>query len=149
MPPVAPATISRDESGRATIRAVRLTAPLRLDGALDEAVYASVPPISDFIQVEPQEGAPATEKTEVWVTFDGNYVYVSFRCYESEPARVVANEMRRDGGNLWQGNDIVGFLFDTFYDRRNLYQFSVNPIGGRSDGQVTGERQWNGDWNPV
>jgi len=120
-----------------------------VDGRLDEALYKEFQPISDFVQVEPDEGAPATEKTEVWVTFDGNYVYVSFRCYESEPARVVANEMRRDGGNLWQGNDIVGFLFDTFYDRRNLYQFSVNPIGGRSDGQVTGERQWNGDWNPV
>jgi hypothetical protein len=148
-PPVAPAVISRDESGRATIRAVRLTTPMRLDGALDEAVYTSVPPISDFIQVEPQEGAPATEKTEVWVTFDRDNVYVSFRCWESEPTRVVANEMRRDGGNLWQGNDIVGFLFDTFYDRRNAIQFIVNPIGGRSDGQVTNERQWNGDWNPI
>jgi hypothetical protein len=148
-PPVAPAVISRDESGRATIRAVRLTAPMRLDGVLDEAVYTSVPPISDFIQVEPQEGAPATEKTEVWITFDRDYIYVSFRCSESEPTRVVANEMRRDGGSLWQGNDIVGFLFDTFYDRRNSLQFTVNPIGGRSDAQVTNERQWNDDWNPI
>ena len=112
-PPAAPAVISRDESGRATIRAVRLTAPMRLDGLLDEVVYATVPPISDFIQVEPQEGTPATEKTEVWVTFDRDHVYVSFRCFESEPTRVVANEMRRDG-NLWQGNDVVAFLFDTF-----------------------------------
>ena len=148
-PPVPPAVISRDESGRATIRAVRLTAPMRLDGLLDEAVYANVPPISDFVQVEPQEGTPATEKTDVWITFDRDYVYVSFRCWESEPTRVVANEMRRDGGALWQGNDIVGFLFDTFYDRRNSLQFIVNPIGGRSDAQVTNERQWNGDWNPI
>jgi hypothetical protein len=147
-PPIAPATITRDESGRATIRAIRLPAPLRLDGALDEAVYASVPPISDFIQVEPQEGAPATERTEVWITFDSDHVYVSFRCFESDPARVVANEMRRDGNNLWQANDVVGFAFDTFYDRRNAFQFIVNPIGGRMDGQIT-ERQWNGDWNPV
>ena len=108
-----------------------------------------MPPISDFIQVEPQEGAPATEKTEVWVSFDDDYVYVSFRCFESEPTRVVANEMRRDGNNLWQGNDVVGFVFDTFYDRRNAFQFIVNPIGGRIDGQITNERQWNGDWNPV
>ena len=68
---------------------------------------------------------------------------------KASPTRVVANEMRRDGNNLWQGNDVVGFAFDTFYDRRNLFQFIVNPIGGRSDGQVTNERQWNGDWNPV
>ena len=148
-PPVAPATVARDESGRATVRAIRLAQPLRLDGALDEAIYTSVPPISDFIQVEPEEGAPATEKTEVWVSFDDDYVYISFRCFETEPTRVVANEMRRDGNNLWQGNDVVGFVFDTFYDRRNAFQFIVSPIGGRMDGQITNERQWNGDWNPV
>jgi hypothetical protein len=148
-PPVAPATVTRDEAGRATIRAVRLSSPLRLDGALDEEIYTSVSPISDFIQVEPQEGAPATERTELWVTFDDDHVYVSFRCFESEPDRVVANEMRRDGNSLWQGNDVVGFVFDSFYDRRNAFQFIVNPIGGRMDGQITNERQWNGDWNPV
>ena len=147
-PPVAPAVITRDAAGRATIRAVRLAAPMRLDGVLDEAVYSSVPPISDFIQVEPQEGAPATEKTELWLTFDRDYVYVSFRCWESDPARVVANEMRRDSTMLWQGNDIVGFIFDTFYDRRNAFQFTVNQIGGRSDAQLT-SGQWNGDWNTV
>ena len=146
---MAPATVARDESGRATVRAIRLAQPLRLDGALDEAIYTSVPPISDFIQVEPEEGAPATEKTEVWVSFDDDYVYISFRCFETEPTRVVANEMRRDGNNLWQGNDVVGFVFDTFYDRRNAFQFIVSPIGGRMDGQITNERQWNGDWNPV
>jgi Domain of unknown function (DUF5916) len=148
-PPVPPEVISRDESGRATIRAVYLTMPIRIDGVLDEALYSDVPAISDFIQVEPQEGAPATEKTEFWLTFDRDAVYVSFRCWESEPTRVVANDMRRDGNSLWQGNDVVGFLFDTFYDRRNAIQFIVNPIGGRSDGQVTNERQWNGDWNPI
>ena len=148
-PPVAPAVISRDESGRATIRAVRLTTPLRLDGRLDEPFYASVPPISDFIQQEPREGAPATEKTEIWLAFDGDHVYVSVRCWESQPERVVANEMRRDGTNMWSGNDIVSLMFDTFYDRRNSFNFTVNAIGGRQDGHVTNERQWNGDWNTV
>ena len=80
-PPVPPAVISRDAaSGRVTIRAVRLTAPLRLDGQLDEAVYTGVPAMSDLIQQEPQEGSPATEKTEAWVLFDRDQVYVSFRC---------------------------------------------------------------------
>src|SRR4249919_4008076 len=54
-PPISPAVISRDESGRATIRAVRVTTPMRIDGRLDEPLYTSVPPISDFIQQEPQE----------------------------------------------------------------------------------------------
>jgi hypothetical protein len=148
-PPVAPAVITRDASGRATVRAVRVTTPLRIDGALDEALYTSVPPISDFIQQEPREGEPASEKTEMWVAFDDRNVYVAFRCWETEPDRLVANEMRRDGPNMWQGNDIVAVSFDTFYDRRNSFNFVMNALGARDDGQVTNERQWNGDWNTV
>ena len=104
--------------------------------------------MSDFIQAEPQEGSPATERTEAWVTFDREYVYVSFRCWESRPERIVADEMRRDSGNIVQ-NDFVAFSLDPFYDRRNPVLFTVNAIGGRMDGQVTDERQYNGDWNPI
>src|SRR5438094_415984 len=68
LPPVAPATITRNVSGtRAVVRANRLTAPIHIDGKLEEDIYSSVVPISDFIQSEPVEGQPATEKTEVWV----------------------------------------------------------------------------------
>ena len=75
-------------------------------------------------------------------------VYVTFRAWESEPARMVADEMRRDSINIIQ-NENVAFGFDTFYDRRNSFHFSVNPLGGRTDGQNTNEGQYNGDWNPV
>ncbi len=148
-PPVPPATISRDQSGRATVRAVRLAAPLRIDGQLDESVYHDTPPISDFIQGEPHEGQPATEKTDVWVTFDSKNVYVSFRCWESQPDKIVATEMRRDGAIIFTGDDSVLFQFDTFYDRRNSFVFTTNPLGARMEGQVTNERQYSGDWNPV
>ena len=117
-PPVAPGVISRDQSGRATIRAVRLMEPLRLDGRLDEAVYASVPPITDFIQQEPVDGAAATEKTELWVFFDRERFYVTFRCWESRRDALVANEMRHDNLGIFQ-NDHVAFIVDSFYDRRN------------------------------
>src|SRR5437764_551431 len=76
-PPTLPETVARDEQGRATIRAVRIDAPLRIDGRLDEPLYSSVLPISDFIQTEPKAGAPATEKTEIWIAFDNDNVYVS------------------------------------------------------------------------
>ena len=146
--PEPPAVIARDGRGRVTVRAVRLTSQLQLDGRLDEVVYSSVPPMSDFIQQEPVEGAPATEKTEVWLLFDRDHVYISFRCWESRPERMVVNEMRRDDLNVFQ-NDHVAFVFDTFYDRRNAVEFVVNPIGGRIDGQITNERQFSGDWNPI
>ena len=147
--PVAPSTISRDDEGRATVRAIRLAQPLRIDGALSEPHYAATPPMSDFIQVEPDHGEPASEKTDIWVSFDENTLYVSARMWDTDLDRLVATEMRRDSQTMFQGNDVISFVFDTFYDRRNGMIFTVNPIGGRSDTQVTGERQFNQDWNPV
>ena len=68
--PVAPSIISRDADGRATLRAIRLSTPIKLDGQLDEAVYATTPSFTDFFQMEPVEGQVATEKTEGWLFFD-------------------------------------------------------------------------------
>ncbi|MGE3511077.1 MAG: DUF5916 domain-containing protein [Vicinamibacterales bacterium] len=147
-PPELPETVSRDDQGRATVRAVRLTTPIRVDGRLDELVYQTVKPAGGFIQTEPKAGVPATESTEVWVTFDNDAVYVTFRCYESEPGRMVLNEMRRDSFNLLQ-NDGIGFVLDTYHDRRNAVSFVVTPLGGRMDGQISNERQYNADWNPI
>ena len=146
--PIPPAVISRDASGRATIRAVRISTPLQIDGQLDEAVYATVPSMSDFIQTEPAEGSPANEKTEVWVFFDDAHIYIVCRCWETHPERIVANEMRRDNFGIVR-NDNFAWSFDTFFDKRNGVLFEVNPIGGRVDGQITNESQVNTDWNPV
>jgi hypothetical protein len=146
--PIAPATVSRDAEGRVALRAVRLQTPLKIDGHLDESVYTAVPSVSDLWQQEPVEGESATEKTEFWVLFDADRLYVSIRAWESNMAGVVANEMRRDSNNVFQG-DHVAFLLDTFYDRRNGVEFAVNPVGGRWDGQISNESQINADWNPV
>src|SRR5215510_9327696 len=147
-PPIAPAVVSRDANGRATVRAIRLDQPLRLDGALDEAVYET-PSISDFIQQVPREGAPATERTEAWVMFDRETIYVAGRCWDTAPPeRWVANELRRDTNQLRQ-NDTFGVILDTFYDRRNGFLFYTNPLGARADQAVTDEGNLNPDWNPV
>src|SRR5688572_6268015 len=147
--PVAPEVVTRDSAGRAAVRAVRVTEPVRLDGRLDEALYRDVPPISGFLQMEPQAGLPATERTDLWIAFDEDHIYVSFRNWDTRMDRLVATEMRRDSTNTWQGNDLVSFIFDTFYDKRNANAFTINPLGGRSDGQMVNERQYSIDWNPV
>ena len=148
-PPIAPAVMNRDEQGRTTVRAIRLAAGIRLDGVLDEAVYTNVPAITDFIQQVPTEGAPATEKTEAWIMFDSTNVYVSARVWDSAPeSEWVANEMRRDTSQLRQ-NDTFTVFFDTFYDRRNGFNFYTNPLGARADQQFSNEGNPNGDWNPV
>ncbi len=145
-PQAVPEVIRRDEAGRATIRAVRVTSPIQINGQFDEAVYTEVPPISAFIQIEPDHGSAATEKTEVWITFDHDNLHVSVRCWDSHAERIVANEMRRDNGNVFSG-DYIAFNFDTSYDRRNATDFAVNPVGGRADGQITNEDLYSIDWN--
>ena len=71
-----------------------MAAPLRIDGQLDEEFYRSVAPMSDFVQIEPVDGAPATEKTDVWFAFDDERIYIAFRCWDSHPELRVAKEMR-------------------------------------------------------
>ena len=148
-PPVAPATIRRDGAGRATVRAVRVDEPLRIDGVLDEGVYEVVAPVSGFLQQLPVEGAPASEKTEAWIFFDAENVYVSARLWDSAPeSEWIANEMQRDSFQLIQ-NDNFSLSFDTFYDRRNGAAFMINPLGGFFDYQITDEGNPNNDWNPI
>ena len=148
-PPAPPETVARDAAGRATVRAVLLGGPLQVDGELDEEVYDTVPPVSDFIQQLPDEGAPATERTEAWVFYDTQNVYVSARLWDSAPeSQWIANEMQRDSFQLIN-NDSFSLAFDTFYDRRNGVAFMVNPIGGFFDYEITDEGNPNSDWNPI
>ena len=148
-PPVAPETIARDATGRATVRAVRVSEPLRLDGVLDEGSYETVPSFGGFIQQAPNEGEPSTERTEAWVFYDDRNVYVGARLWDSAPeSEWVANEMQRDSFQLIN-NEYFSASFDTFYDRRNAVAFMVNPLGGFFDFQITNEGSPNSNWNPI
>lgn len=146
--PIAPKVIARDDAGHATIRAVRITTPITLDGRLDETIYRDTQSFGDFIQQEPFEGKPATERTDVWMLFDNDAVYVSARMWESAPGKRVTSDMQRDARNLFN-NDHFAVLFDTFYDHRNGYYFYANSQGGMVDGQLVNEapnNNWNGIW---
>jgi hypothetical protein len=148
--PAAPASISRDAAGRATLRAHRLAEPIKVDGVLNEAAYEQAVPIGDFVQYEPANCAPATEKTELWIFFDDRNFYVAGRAYDSAPPeRWVLNEMRRDNPNI-SNNESIGFSIDTFNDRRNAFLFELNAEGGFLDSQITNEGfPPNNNWNAV
>jgi len=122
--------------------------PIRIDGKLDEALYTRFEPASGFIQQEPREGEPASERTEAWIFFDADNLYISARCFDSDPSRMVANEMRRDNPNLFE-NEHFAIVLDTFHDKRNAYMFYATPLGGMFDGLVTDEGATNRDWNTV
>ena len=148
-PPDTPGAMARDASGRSTIRAIKLAEPLRLDGALDDAVYTTSPGFGGLLQTAPRYGEPSTVKTDIWVMFDQDYIYVSARCWDpAPPGKWIANELRRDT-NQMRNNDHFGVGFDTFYDRRSGYMFYANPIGGFADYSVVDEGMPNSDWNPV
>jgi hypothetical protein len=147
--PQPPETITRDARGRATVRAIKLSEPLRLDGQLDEEVYRTTKPFGGLLQVAPKYGAESTERSDVWVTYDNENIYVTCRCWDSTPPdRWIANELRRDTNQLRQ-NDHFGVMFDTFYDRRSGFMFYTNPLGALADYSVIDEGQPNTDWNPV
>ena len=146
--PIHPETISRTPEGGVTVRAVRIPEALRLDGRLDEPYYREIRPFSGFIQQDPDEGAPATEKTEGWIFFDADNIYVSVRCLDAHPEREIANEMRRDSNNIVQ-NENVTIIFDTFHDKRNSVFFQTTPLGAQRDVAATDETNLNIDWNTV
>lgn len=141
--------VSREAPDKVTVRAFRAATPLRIDGRLDEEIYRTIAPISDFIQQEPDEGQPATEKTEAWILFDEVNLYICARNWDSHPEREVANELRRDNSNIL-GNENLTFAIDTLHDRRNGYVFQTNALGALRDMAVTDDQQnqaWNGIWN--
>ena len=147
-PPELPEMVRRDDLGNATMRATRLEEPLDFDGRLDDAIYERVPGVGGFIQVLPLEGEPATEQTEVWIFYDDDTLYVAGRCWDSQPDRMVATEMRRDNFGIFN-NENLAVILDTFYDRRNAFFFYMNPIGGFFDGLIVDERNVNRDWTAV
>ena len=135
----------RGADGRLEIRAVETSAPVDVDGVLDDAVWTKAPAVGHFIQAEPDEGQPATERTLVRVAYDARYVYVAAICYD-DPHALVITDIRKDFNRVNQ--DGFAVIFDTFGDRRNGYLFATNPAGARFDEQVTNEgRDENASWD--
>ena len=145
-----PNVMTRDDAnGKSTVRAIKLSAPLKLDGRLDDEVYTRFTPFDGMVQAAPAYGQASTERTDIWVMYDGENIYVSARCWDAAPPEQwIANELRRDT-NQMRNNDHFGVAFDTFYDRRSGFMFYANVLGGFADYSVIDEGGSNSDWNPV
>jgi len=119
-----------------------------VDGLLNDSVWFGASRITTFFQREPNEGLPATESTNVAITFDRHNLYIGIRCYDSRVDQIIANEMRYDVD--LSENDRIEILLDTFNDGRNTFFFSTNPLGVQRDGLVRNEGEnLNWDWNGV
>ena len=113
-----------------------------IDGRVDEAIWQTVEPQSGFVQQDPDEGAPATEKTEVRVLVGRGHVYVGIICFDSDPSRIIVSQARRDASLT--DTDAIILVFDTFNDSQNGFVFGTNPLGIEYDGQVASEGQTGG-----
>jgi hypothetical protein len=127
--------------GRAAKASVTTTAPV-IDGKLDDEAWKGATLFSDFVQREPLEGTPATERTEVRVTSDGEALYVGAWLYDREASLIVPSEKIRDV--TLTNSDYVGFILDTYHDRQNGFLFGTTPSGIEHDAQVVREGEGGG-----
>jgi len=127
---------------RVSASPTRAAKPPDIDGRLDDDAWAAAPPITGFVQREPEEGVPATEHTEVRILVDDEALYVGAWLFDSDPTGVVLGERIRDA-DLERG-DFFGIILDTYQDRQNGFIFSTNPGGIEYDAQVVKEGEGGG-----
>jgi len=127
-----------DPSAQKTVQAVQTNGTINVDGVLEEKVWKTKG-YSDFVQSDPIDGATPTEKTEVWVAYDKEAIYVAARLYDSNPESITSRLGRRDD---FVESDWFIFAVDPYYDRRTGFQFAVNPAGSIVDWTL-----YNDEWN--
>jgi hypothetical protein len=128
--------------------AVRIEASERpaVDGRLDEAVWGRANVATGFVQQEPEVGAPATERTEVRVLYDGAALYVGFRNWVRDPATMIARLARRDVGVV---SDRVLVGLDSYDDGRTAFEFAVTAAGVQQDILVYNDTFEDWNWDAV
>ena len=111
-----------------------------IDGeVIEDQFWQQIKPIDQFIQTKPNAGYPASEKTEVRITYNATTFFLSVVCYDSEPDKLVVSDARRDA--TLDNTDSFLFILDTYHDGQNGFMFGTNPIGVEYDGQVDNEGQ--------
>jgi hypothetical protein len=136
----------KDKREQRVIRALRAEEPIKIDGLLKEKAWRGNG-YSGFLQAEPDDGKPATEKTVVWVAFDNKAIYVAARMFDSEPEKITARLGRRDD---YVDSDWFIFSVDPYYDRRSGFQFAITPRSSIVDWTIYNDSwdddTWDGVW---
>jgi len=133
----APPRVGTGASGVRKASATRTTEAPVIDGAFNERAWQQAAPIGDFVQAEPTEGQPASERTLVRLLYDDLAIYVAVMCFDSEPSNIITTDSRRDPalGDM----DSFQMIFDTYHDRQNGFIFGTNAAGSEYDAQVRSE----------
>jgi len=130
------------------VRAVRIdpVTSVALDGSLDEAAWATAEVATGFTQMRPNPGEPATQRTEAYVLYDDDALYVGFRCHDAEPEAIVRRLARRDDWNL---SDKVVVSIDSYGDGRTAFTFGVNAAGVKYDFLIYNDTNEDFSWDAV
>ena len=135
-----------DKQRARNLVAQRCRNAVKVDGVLDEPVWRG-PGVEGFVQLEPDEGDPATERTQVWVAFDDKALYVAARMHDREPDGIVRLLGRRDDQ---VDSDWFVVSIDPYNDKRSGFQFGVNPAGSILDRTLSNDAwrdsTWDGIW---
>ena len=125
------------QAGPAEVTAIFAEEAPRIDGRLDDLTWQGIEPITDFIQIWPDDGSPPTEHSEVRIAYDRDNLYFAFRFFDSEPALIRAKNLERGGRNDRDDHAYIGL--DTYLDQRNAYLFEMNALGTQDDATITDE----------
>ena len=128
-------------------RALVATREIVLDGRLGDPLWADAPVLDRFTQQEPDEGQPATERTEVRVVVTPRALVVGVVCLDRGAGTVAAKNYERDGN--FDADDWVMVVLDGYLDRRNGTLFGVNPLGTQWDALVTNEGPEEVEWDAI
>ncbi len=136
-------------SAQPEIQAVFTEASISFDGMVNEEAWEKTEPITNFTQREPYVGEKATDKTEFFVLYDKEYLYLGMRCFQ-DPEMLSSKELARDA-NLSK-DDKVQIILDTYLDGRNAYWFQIGPRGSIGDALVSENgrafnKSWDGLWD--
>jgi hypothetical protein len=128
------------------ITAAALSSPVHVDGKLDETAWASAQPATLATQRDPDEGRPATERTEVRVLVGDNALYIGARMFDSEPHRIVRRLVRRDAD---VASDFLTIRLDARHDHLTSFVFDIYPAGNKGDAAVGSDGFGDSSWDPI
>ena len=129
------------------VRAVRVAAPPAIDGRLDDEAWAEAEVITDFHQIRPGNGATPSERTEVYVVYTADALYVGARMFDSEPGRIAAPTVRHGEG--LGSDDRLVLILDPFNSGRTGYRFETNLNGVRHDALYESVSSFESEWTVI
>ncbi len=141
------ATVAHAQDNQHMVLGAAHTDGIEVDGVLDEADWAQVEPATDFIQFNPTEGEPATQRTEVRVLYGSNALYIGAMMYDDDPDGIRTYLSRRDQVN---GADFFLVAIDSYNDLVTGYEFMVTAAGVQFDAIATinnEDSSWDAVWS--